>query len=665
MAKLFSFFFLFFFCGTFQLRTNGWSELNFTCPAWTNVLLQGIALPASLGDIQYVSLTPSLFISTSESGFATYNKIVPLWNNSDSYHPLANFTTHFSFSQTVGIVSRAGIVFFMASSDLKPPVNATGLFNQTSHGNFSNHIVAVGFDSFINHFEFVDNIVKINVNNVVCMVNISANNPCVDDGVRCDAWIDYDGVAKKLQVFLACLKNSSRIFALKPTIPILSYKIDLTQILPQNVTVGFSASTDFYSVMAHDIYSWEFSSLYSWEIHTQSKIPAYQTNRRSNAILSFIIACVAVVVITMVGLALLLTQWRHGNTNKLKSRELDKQFAQGPRKFSYAVLRAATKNFSNEQMLGKGGFGQVYRGILSPSKENVAVKRISQCSKQGQKEYISEVSIISKLRHRNLVQLHGWCHEKGRLLLVYEFLPNGSLDKYLFGEQSKGDLNWDLRYSIACDIASALLYLHEEWDQRVVHRDIKASNVMLDAQFKAKLGDFGLARVVERERGVSDTTVVAGTFGYLAPECVVTRKASLESDVFSFGAVCLEIACGRRAVDRSLDDHNWRLVEWVWDLYGKGKILDAADAKLGGNFYGDDMETVLLVGLLCSHPDPKARLSIRQVVDILKMKAPLPLLPLTYPETVYTTSHGPVFALSFIYDGTFRTAESSWNIESA
>ncbi|GLJ54816.1 hypothetical protein SUGI_1177310 [Cryptomeria japonica] len=586
MAKLFSFFFLFFF-DTFQLRTNGWSELSFTCPAWTNVSLQGIALLASLGDTKYVSLTPWQSNPTSESGFATYNGTVPLWNNSDSSHPLANFTTHFSFSQMVGIESRAGFVFFMASSDLKPPVNATGLFNQTSHGHLSNHIVTVEFDWFINHLDLVDNYVKINVNSVAYMSIFFANNPYVNNGVRCDAWIDYDGVAKKLQVFLVCLKNSSRIFAPKPTIPILSYEIDLTQILPQNVTVGFYASTDLYSVVAHDIYSWEFSSQYSWEIDTQPKIPAHQTNRRSNAILLFDTACVAVVVITMVGLALLLTRWWHGNTNKLKSRELDKQFAQGPRKFSYAVLRAATKNFSNDQMLGKGGFGQVYRGILSPSKENVAVKRISQGSKQGQKEYISEVSIISKLRHRNLVQLQGWCHEKGRLLLVYEFLPNGSLDKYLFGEKRKGDLNWERRYSIACDIASALLYLHEGWDQRVVHRDIKASNVMLDGEFKAKLGDFGLARLVERERGISDTTVVAGTFGYLAPECVVTRKASLESDVFSFGAVCLEIACGRRAVDRTLDDHNWRLVEWVWDLYGKGKILDAADAKLGGNFNGD------------------------------------------------------------------------------
>ncbi|XP_059070669.1 L-type lectin-domain containing receptor kinase IX.1-like [Cryptomeria japonica] len=534
----------------------------------------------------------------------TYNRRVPLWNNSDSSHPLANFTTHFSFSQTVGDAFGTGLSFFITSSDLEPSVNAAGL-------NFSSHIIVVEFDSFINHAGLVDNYVTIKVNSVVCKTSV--------------------------RIFL----GTSRLASPLPP------------------------STELDSVVLHDIYGWEFSAQYSWDINTQPESPPFQTNKRRNDVLLFVTACVAMLVTTMVGLALLLARWLRGNTNKLKSRELDKHFAPGPRKFSYAVLRSATNNFSNDQMLGKGGFGQVYKGFLSASKEIVAVKKLSQGSKQGQKEYISEVSIISKLRHRNLVQLHGWCHEKGHLLLVYEFLPSGSLDKYLFGEQKKGALKWERRYSITCDIASALLYLHEDWDEPVVHRDIKASNVMLDGEFKAKLGDFGLARVLERERGVSHTTVVAGTFGYLALEYIFTRKASLESDVFSFGAVCLEIACGRRAIDRSLDDHNWRLVEWVWDLYGKGKILDAADAKLGGNLNGEEMESVLLVGLLCSHPDPKARLSIRQVVDILKMKAPLPPLPPSYPETVYTTSHGPVFALSLMSNGTFCTAESAWNIESA
>uniref|UniRef100_A0A0C9QPJ7 TSA: Wollemia nobilis Ref_Wollemi_Transcript_14673_1533 transcribed RNA sequence n=1 Tax=Wollemia nobilis TaxID=56998 RepID=A0A0C9QPJ7_9CONI len=259
---------------------------------------------------------------------------------------------------------------------------------------------------------------------------------------------------------------------------------------------------------------------------------------------------------------------------------------------------------------------------------------MSSDSKFGRKEYISEVTIIMKLRHRNLVQILGWCHERGELFLVYEFLPNGSLDKYLFGEQ-RGGLDWERRYSIACDVATALVYLHDDWDQQVVHRDVKASNILLDSNFNAKLGDFGLARVVERNHEASHTTVVAGTMGYLAPECVVTGKATPELDVFSFGAVSLEIACGKRPVDRSLSEHNSRLVEWVWDLYGQGKILDAVDERLGGNFNPEEMERLMAVGLLCSHPDPKERPTMREVIKIFKFEAPLPYIPSNLPVAVY------------------------------
>ena len=181
------------------------------------------------------------------------------------------------------------------------------------------------------------------------------------------------------------------------------------------------------------------------------------------------------------------------------SMENEFETGSGPKKFSYGQLSRATNNFSEEQKLGEGGFGGVYRGFLRDLNSYVAVKRISKGSKQGIKEYASEVRIISRLRHRNLVQLIGWCHEKKELLLVYEFMENGSLDSHLF--QEKTMLTWAMRYKIAQGLASALLYLHEEWEQCVVHRDVKSSNVMLDSNFNAKLGDFGLARLVDHEKG--------------------------------------------------------------------------------------------------------------------------------------------------------------------
>ncbi|KAK2656654.1 hypothetical protein Ddye_009706 [Dipteronia dyeriana] len=177
------------------------------------------------------------------------------------------------------------------------------------------------------------------------------------------------------------------------------------------------------------------------------------------------------------------------NLTSINDDDLDR--GAGPRRVSYDNLVLATDNFSNERKLGQGGFGAVYKGYLHDPEMLVAVKKISKGSKQGKKEYLTEVKIVSQLRHRNLVQLIGWCHDKALFLLVYEFMPNASLDSHLFGK--KNPLNWALRSKIARGLTSALLYLHEEWEQCVIHRDIKSSNIMLDSNFNVKLGDFGLA----------------------------------------------------------------------------------------------------------------------------------------------------------------------------
>ncbi|KAJ0854249.1 putative protein kinase RLK-Pelle-L-LEC family [Helianthus annuus] len=187
-------------------------------------------------------------------------------------------------------------------------------------------------------------------------------------------------------------------------------------------------------------------------------------------------------------------------TINLTSINEDLEQGAGPKRFSYRDLALATNNFTDDLKLGEGGFGCVYRGFLTRERRLVAVKKISKGSKQGKKEYITEVKIISSLRHRNLVQLIGWCHDENQFLIVYEFMPNGSLDSHLFGNMPP--LAWGLRYKISLGLASALLYLHEEWEQCVIHRDIKSSNVMLDSAFNAKLGDFGLARLMDHELGL-------------------------------------------------------------------------------------------------------------------------------------------------------------------
>ncbi|TYG96414.1 hypothetical protein ES288_A11G348500v1 [Gossypium darwinii] len=263
------------------------------------------------------------------------------------------------------------------------------------------------------------------------------------------------------------------------------------------------------------------------------------------------------------------------------------------RKFSLVQIAKMTNNFNGEK-LGEGGFGVVYKGYLKDLDTYVAVKQISKASKQGIKEYTSEVKIISRSRHKNLVKLIGQYHEKGELILIYELMANGSLDSHLF--KGKTLLTWEVRFKIVQDLASALFYLHEEGDHCVLHRDIKASNIMLDSSFNAKLGDFGLARLVDHAKA-SQTTHLAGTMGYLAPECVSSGKASKESDVYSFGVVALEIACGRRSIEPKYEESQASLVAWVWNAYGSQRLPDVADPKLCMNFDAKQMECLLMVGL--------------------------------------------------------------------
>ncbi|GJN24442.1 hypothetical protein PR202_gb12180 [Eleusine coracana subsp. coracana] len=205
----------------------------------------------------------------------------------------------------------------------------------------------------------------------------------------------------------------------------------------------------------------------------------------------------------------------------------------GPHRFSYKDLFHATDGFKDKLLLGAGGFGKVYKGVLPSSKLEVAVKVMSHDSKQGMKEFVAEVVSMGRLRHRNLVQLLGYCRRKGELLLVYEYMSNGSLDKHLY-DLEKPSLNWAHRFEIIKCVASGLLYLHEEWEQVVIHRDVKASNVLLDEEMNGQLGDFGLARL--HDHGVeAHTTCVAGTRGYISPELARLGKATKATDVFAFG----------------------------------------------------------------------------------------------------------------------------------
>ncbi|GMY20330.1 L-type lectin-domain containing receptor kinase IX.1-like [Fagus crenata] len=590
---------------------------------------------------------PSSGREQSSAGRVFHPDGVRLWDKSTGR--LTDFTTHFSFKikALYPNISNSGdgLAFFIAPFNSPMPDNTSGggtlgLLNDDYAVNIAqNPFVAVEFDTFYNSeydpdpgpLGSLDCHVGIDVNSMISKNNITWPTS-FKNASTANAWVTYNSTTQNLSVLLT--------FADKPDFSgnyNLSYNVNFTSIFrEERVSVGFSAATGG-GVELHTILSWSFNS--TLQVKDELTLPnnTRDGNRKNKLGLVIVLAVSSGVVSGALGL-LWFFCWRKragGNRKDFEDDDdMDDEFEKGtgPKRFTYNELLRATNNFAEGGMLGEGGFGGVYKGLLSESNIEVAVKRVSKGSKQGKKEYISEVKIISRLRHKNLVQLIGWCHEQRELLLVYEYMPNGSLDSHLFG--AKISLTWPVRYKIAHGLASALFYLHEEWEQCVVHRDIKSSNIMLDSNFNTKLGDFGLARLVKHELG-SQTTVLAGTMGYLAPECFTTGKASKESDVYSFGVVSLEISCGRKPIEAQSEPSKVRLVEWVWDLYGKGQLFEAVDKGLSMEFDEGQMECLMVVGLWCCHPDPTNRPSIRQVLHVLNFEAPFPNLPSKLPVPMY------------------------------
>ncbi|XP_062087311.1 L-type lectin-domain containing receptor kinase IX.1-like [Humulus lupulus] len=571
-------------------------------------------------------------------GRVSYDKPVQLWDSNTKL--LTDFTTHFTFVID-GLNQRLsgdGLSFFIAPFESQIPYNSSGgylaLFTPESSKNSSttNPIVAVEFDTYLNPWDYSSyDHMGIDINSISSVTDVTLQTSLRDGSRVANAWVSYNSTSHNLSVFLTYTDNDAYS---------LSYIVDLRNVLPEKVRVGFSAATGDL-IQLHKVHSWSFNSTLESVIGGAKNITLNGKGKGKERLsiglgVGFGILCCGVVVLGLVWFVL----WRKRVGREMESEEedydvsMDGEFERGagPKRFTYIELSEATNRFSEEGKLGEGGFGCVYKGRLSKSNIEVAVKKVSKGSTQGKKEYISEVKIISRLRHRNLVQLIGWCHKRDKFLLVYEYLPNGSLDRHLFG--GKLNLPWEVRHKIALGLASSLLYLHEEWEQCVVHRDIKSSNVMLDSNFNAKLGDFGLARLVDHERG-SDTTVLAGTRGYMAPECLTTGKSSKESDIYSFGVVALEISCGRKPVVVNEEPSKVMLVQWVWELYGKGQIFEAVDKKLSMECENKEIKCLMVVGLWCCHPDPTCRPSIKQVINTLNFEVPLPSLPPKMPVLMY------------------------------
>ncbi|KAF5940854.1 hypothetical protein HYC85_022021 [Camellia sinensis] len=513
-----------------------------------------------------------------------------------------------------------GMAFVLAPDAQPSPANSfgsfLGIFDQSTQDVV--HQLAIEFDTYKNEFDPDDNHIAIDtvsVQNPVAVKSLNSTGIYLKTGREITVRVEYDGWTKNLQIYVGYNGD--------PLVSFLNHTMKLRHTIPSSVYVGFTAATGTLSE-THQVLAWNFTSI---ELPNKSLGPG---NNLGVKVAVPVISGLLFLAILALPFVLRALRIRKERLARKVDIEMMIAAANGPRLFSYKKLSKATRNFSKDNLLGIGGFGSVYKGVMSKPPITIAVKKINAASKQGEKEYLAEICTISRLSHKNLLQLQGWCHDHDQLLLVYEYMPNGSLDRFIGKDDTF--LDWATRYKVLLGLASALVYLHEECGNPVVHRDVKPNNVMLDSEYNAHLGDFGLARLLQNEASV--TTRIAGTPGYLSPEVSLTGRVTPESDVYSFGMVVLEVVCGKRS--KGIMDAN-SLVDSVWTLYEKGvdALLDCVDRLLEGKFDEEEVKRSLVVGLACLHPDLMLRPQMRKVIQVfLNPNEPLPNLHESRPNFV-------------------------------
>ncbi|KAK1684383.1 hypothetical protein QYE76_045231 [Lolium multiflorum] len=621
---------LLFLClGSLRPTASADEQFSFNGFTGANLILDGMATVTPNGLLQLSNATSQL------KGHAFFPAPLQFHNGTAA---MRSFSTAF----VIGIIgayeqlSSHGMAFVVSKTTnftAALPGQFLGLVGSANNGNASNHLFAVEFDTILNS-EFDDmsgNHVGIDVNG---LHSVAADNAGYYDGATgafrnmslvdrkpMQVWVDFDGRTMQVNVTMAPLQVP------RPNKPLLSTTVNLSSVIDGTAYVGFSSSSGIL-FCRHYVLGWSFrmdGAAPPLNVSSLPSMPVTFPKPRSRT-LEIVLPIASALLVFAVAAAAFVLMRRRRMFAELKE---DWETTYGPHRFSYKDLFHATDGFSDGRLLGIGGFGRVYRGSLPKSKSaEIAVKKVAHGSRQGMREFVAEVVTIGRLRHRNLVQLLGYCRRKGELLLVYDYMPNGSLDKHLY-DQTKMVLSWGQRFRIIKGVASGMLYLHEDWEKVVLHRDIKASNVLLDADMNARLGDFGLARLYDHGTD-PHTTHVVGTMGYLAPELGHTGKASKASDVFAFGAFMLEVACGRKPVVQDARDNHLVLVDWVLDQWRAGKVTAAVDPRLGGDFVEHEASLVLRLGLLCSHPLPAARPTTRQVAQYLDGDLKLPELSPTY-----------------------------------
>ncbi|XP_022766299.1 L-type lectin-domain containing receptor kinase S.6 [Durio zibethinus] len=631
---------------------------NFTFPSISllvlqpkNITLYGSAFFRNNG----ISLTQetSCLPSSSPSAIGRALYVYPIRFLDLKSKATASFSSRFSFSIIRNPVCPFGdgIVFLITSnadsfsfSNGHMGLPQLDLYSQDSY-------FAVEFDTSFNPSvrDVNGNHIGVDVNTVVSLDSVDVVSKGVDlkSGKQITAWIEYRDSAKLIQIWVSYSST-------KPSSPVLVSQIDLSNQFKEYMHVAFSASNGQGSAM-HIVEHWRFKTFNTYrpsvnptdafeegycfmcspEDSSNSRPHVYGPHRRSLKIgnMAVVLGCLTLSLVLVTAISFIyffVVRKKRGVDRRSKREKTRVPMNNVPTRWTLAEIKSATMGFHRNRIVGEGASAVVYKGSV-PSGGAVAVKRFDQSNRKAftNNPFTTEFATMAGcLKHRNLVQLQGWCCEGSELILVYEYLPNGSLDRLLHrNSDSSTFLSWSLRLKVVLGVASALTFLHEECERQIIHRDVKTCNIMLDDEFNAKLGDFGLAEVYEHSCASREATIPAGTMGYLAPEYVYSGVPTVKTDVYGFGVVVLEVATGKRPVD----ENGAVLVDWVWDLWVKKELIEAADSRLSGRYNILEMERMLMVGLCCVHPNHEKRPTVKEAARILRGEAALPLLPSMRP----------------------------------
>lgn len=616
-------------------------------------------------DVNHTSiiLTQNLHNCTPNAHHSNIGRVFyknPIRFLDSTFNSTVSFSTRFSFiiiPPPPPCLAGEGIAFLITtdSNSLPHSVGCIGLPKSLDQFSSDSSFLAVEFDTSFDQGlgDINDNHVGIDVDSIFSVASVDLKSIGIDlkSGKRITAWIEYRNSAKIIQIWVGYTR-------VKPESPILVAPLDISKRFNGFMYVGFSGSNGRGSA-THLIDNWKFKTSESVppnievetvasenclicfpedsgqdEEHKTGSSNHRHSDKRVLELALGLLGLIVILILLTVCLVVLYVCFMKRRNPSEEEPQICSRFQENrmPRRLKLSEIRSATKGFCRNQIVSEGVSAIVYEASL-PWCGNVAVKRFIHANKTGSfnGQFVTEfVKMVGSLRHKNLVQLHGWCCEKKELILVYEFITNGSLNKILHHRApANNSLSFDWRSKILLGVSSALVYLHEECEKQIIHRNVKTSNIMLDADFAPKLGDSGIGELYDHNSRARDGTLQAGAIGYLAPEYVFSGVPTVKTDVYSFGVVVLEVASGRPAVDEG----GMLVTDWVWDLWERKTLVAGADPTLIGRFNGIDMEMMLMVGLICVHPNYQMRPIMKEVVQMLQGGL-VPNLPAAKPTVM-------------------------------